>query len=151
MAGWHHRFDGHEFEWTLGVGDGQGGVACCDSWGHKELDTTEWLNWTELKWCPIRTTDNSVLLTDVCKELQFFTCCWLPCRKKPRHRFLQCKNAYHLVREGVFFQFFIFPTNPCCADSESAAKFHLMSDWIHSSTLSLVSWYSRCSFHFRKS
>ena len=35
-----------EFEWTLGVGDGQGGLACCDSWGHKELDTTEWLNWT---------------------------------------------------------------------------------------------------------
>ena len=33
MAGWHHRLDGHEFEWTLGVGDGQGGLACCDSWG----------------------------------------------------------------------------------------------------------------------
>ena len=40
--------DGHEFEWTPGVGDGQGGLACCNSWGHKELDTTEWLNWTEL-------------------------------------------------------------------------------------------------------
>ena len=50
MAGWHHRLDGHEFEWTLGVGDGQGGMACCDSWGHKESDTTEWLNWTELNW-----------------------------------------------------------------------------------------------------
>ena len=48
MAGRHHRLDGHEFEWTLGVGDGQGGVACCDSWGLKESDTTEWLNWTEL-------------------------------------------------------------------------------------------------------
>ena len=48
MAGWHHRLDGHEFEWTLGVGDGQGGQACCDSWGRKELDTTEQLNWTEL-------------------------------------------------------------------------------------------------------
>ena len=47
MAGWHHWLDGHEFEWTLGVGDGQGGLACCDSWGHKELDTTERLNWTE--------------------------------------------------------------------------------------------------------
>ena len=51
MAGWHHQLDGHEFEWTLGVGDGQGGLACCDSWGHKESDTTEWLNWTELKFC----------------------------------------------------------------------------------------------------
>ena len=47
MAGWHHRLDGHEFEWTPGVGDGQGGLACCDSWGCKESDTTERLNWTE--------------------------------------------------------------------------------------------------------
>ena len=49
MAGWHHRLDGREFEWTPGVGDGQGGLACCDSWGRKESDTTEQLNWTELK------------------------------------------------------------------------------------------------------
>jgi len=48
MAGWHHRLEGHDFEWTPGVGDGQGGVACCHSWDCKELDTTEWLNWTEL-------------------------------------------------------------------------------------------------------
>ena len=47
MAGWHHQLDGHEFEWTLGVGDGQGSLECCNSWGRKELDTTEWLNWTE--------------------------------------------------------------------------------------------------------
>ena len=46
MAGWHHRLDGRESEWT-GVGDGQGGLACCNSWGHKESDTTEQLNWTE--------------------------------------------------------------------------------------------------------
>ena len=45
MAGWYHRLDGHEFDLTPGVGDGQGGLACCDSWGLKELDTTEWLNW----------------------------------------------------------------------------------------------------------
>ena len=47
MAGWHHRLDGHEFEWTPGVGDGQGGLVCCDSWGPKESDRTERLNWTE--------------------------------------------------------------------------------------------------------
>ena len=47
MAGWHHQLDGHGFGWTPGVGDGQGGLACCDSWGRKELDTTERLNWTE--------------------------------------------------------------------------------------------------------
>ena len=44
MAGWHHRLDGRESEGTLGVGDGQGGLSCCDSWGHKELDRTELLN-----------------------------------------------------------------------------------------------------------
>ena len=47
-AGWHHRLDGPEFEWTLGVGDRQGSLACCNSWGRKESDTTEQLNWTEL-------------------------------------------------------------------------------------------------------
>ena len=46
MAGWHHWLDGRESEWTPGVGDGQGGLACCDSWGGEELDTTERLNWT---------------------------------------------------------------------------------------------------------
>jgi len=48
MAGWHHWFNGHEFEWTPGVGDGQGSLVCCNPWGHKESDTTERLNWTEL-------------------------------------------------------------------------------------------------------
>ena len=47
MAGWHHWLEGREFEWTPGVGDGQGGLACWDSWGRKESDTTERLNWTE--------------------------------------------------------------------------------------------------------
>ena len=50
MAGWHHRLDGREFEWSPGVGDEQGGLMCCDSWGRKESDTTEWLNWTKLNW-----------------------------------------------------------------------------------------------------
>ena len=45
MAGWHHRLNGHEFEWTPGDGDGQGVLVCCNSWGHKESDTTERLNW----------------------------------------------------------------------------------------------------------
>ena len=49
MVRWHHRLNGHEFGWTVGVGDGQGGLACCSSWGRKESDMTERLNWTELK------------------------------------------------------------------------------------------------------
>ena len=47
MVGWHHGLNGHGFGWTPGVGDGQEGLACCGSWGRKESDTTEWLNWTE--------------------------------------------------------------------------------------------------------
>ena len=47
MAGWHHQLDAHEFGWTPGVSNGQGGLACCDSWGCKESDTTERLNWTD--------------------------------------------------------------------------------------------------------
>ena len=54
MAGWHHWLDGRESEWTPGAGDGQGGLACCDSWGCKESDTSEQLNWTDtllyLRW-----------------------------------------------------------------------------------------------------
>ena len=44
MVGCHHRLNGHEFEQALGVGDGQGSLVCCSSWGRKELDTTELLN-----------------------------------------------------------------------------------------------------------
>ena len=47
MVGWHHRLKGHGFEWTPGVADGQGGLACCSPWGHKESVMTELLNWTE--------------------------------------------------------------------------------------------------------
>ena len=48
MVGWHHQLNGQEFEQAPGVGDGQGSLACCSSWGSKELDTTERLNLTEL-------------------------------------------------------------------------------------------------------
>ena len=47
MVGWHHQLNGHEFEQAPGVGDGQGSLVCCSYWGCKELDTTEWLNWTD--------------------------------------------------------------------------------------------------------
>ena len=48
MVGWHHWLNGHEFEQALGVGDGQGSLVCCGPWGHKESDTTEGLNWTDV-------------------------------------------------------------------------------------------------------
>ena len=66
MAGWRHQLDGHEFEWTLGVGDGQGDLACCDSWGRKESDTTERLNWTEP--IPSRTYRNEAIENQSQKE-----------------------------------------------------------------------------------
>ena len=50
MAGWHHRLNGREFEWALGIGDEQGSLVCSSPWALKEWDTTEQLNWTELIW-----------------------------------------------------------------------------------------------------
>ena len=50
MVGWHHRLNFYEVEKSLGVGDGQGSLACCSPWGHKELNMTERLNWTEQNW-----------------------------------------------------------------------------------------------------
>ena len=61
MAGWHHWLDGHEFEWTQGVGVGQGGLACCNSWGCKELDTTE-LIWSDVDYTPALGVGKSILL-----------------------------------------------------------------------------------------
>ena len=65
MAGRHYWLNGHEFEWTLGVDDGQGGLACCDSWGCKESDMTERLNWTELNFplCVCTTASLSIHLS----------------------------------------------------------------------------------------
>ena len=54
MVGWHHWLDGHEFEWTPGVGDGQGVLACCSPWGRKESNTSERLNWTDIQSCCLR-------------------------------------------------------------------------------------------------
>ena len=59
MAGWHHRLDWHESEWTLGVGDGQGGLACYNSWGREESDMTEWLNWTEC-YCSLQSISKNI-------------------------------------------------------------------------------------------
>ena len=50
MVGWHHQLDRHGFWWTPGVGNGQGVLACCGSWGHRVSDSTEWLKWNELNW-----------------------------------------------------------------------------------------------------
>ena len=85
MVGWHHGLDGCESEWTLGDSDGQGGLVCCDSWGRNELDTTEWLNWTELNWTDIasiyyvihlkpKNISMSYLFFHMCKQEACITC-----------------------------------------------------------------------------
>ena len=71
MAGWHHRLNAHKFEWTLRVGDGQGGLACCNSWGHKESDTTERPNWTELNWTESSSTLHWKLLQSSWMSVHF--------------------------------------------------------------------------------
>ena len=76
MAGWYHWLDGRESEWTPGVGDGQGGLACCDSWGGKESDTTERLNWTELM--PHMTSSN-MACSEFEKFIQGYTANWSYC------------------------------------------------------------------------
>ena len=103
MVGWHHWLNGHESEWTPGVGDGQGGgngqggLACSDSWGRKESDTTEWLNWTELK--PIRTSL-------FCFFLFVFSSSVLPTQERQKCSFNQnyrftyillCRHIIHIL------------------------------------------------------
>ena len=82
MVGWHHRLNGHEFEQASGVGDRQGGLACCSPWGHKESDMTEWLTWTDGFMRNLEKVEMTgslpawdTLLTLVSSVLG--TCCWI--------------------------------------------------------------------------
>ena len=75
VAGWHHWLNGQEFGWTLGVGDGQLGLACCNSWGGKESDMTEWLNWTELNKGLWLSQPFTVILWLAGTEAAFFRSC----------------------------------------------------------------------------
>ena len=85
MVGWHHRLNGHEFGYGPGVGDGQRGLVCCDSWGRKESDTTEGLNWTDsivtLFTCPsmpikCSTSRQEYQISYLFHSLRVFQCNW---------------------------------------------------------------------------
>ena len=82
MVGWHHRLDGHEFEQALGVGDRQGSLVCCSTWGHKESDTTERLNWLTVRVVYMLKDEAEFLLTpghiiSWSKKLKFLLSVWL--------------------------------------------------------------------------
>ena len=74
MTGWHHRLNGHGFGSAPRAGDGQEGLACCNSWGRKESDKTEWLNWTELNWCCLRTPRDKTATSFCINTDRMFLC-----------------------------------------------------------------------------
>ena len=80
LVGWHHRLDGHEFEQALGVGDGQGSLACCSPWDRKESNTTERLNWTDIELCAEMCLNHWQNYVTLCKTMHpsgWLICKWL--------------------------------------------------------------------------
>ena len=78
MARWHHWLDGHKFEQALGVGDGQGSLACCSPWGRKESDMTEIVNWTEvgnIPWKNFKWFENILSTTVACQNITLCKYC----------------------------------------------------------------------------
>ena len=89
MVGWHHQLNGHGFGYPPGVDDGQGGLVCCGSWGHKESDTTKWLNWIEL-------------IYSVCVYIYLNLCVWERERERDRdteddNEGIPCRNDHNIV------------------------------------------------------
>ena len=90
MVGWHHWLDAHEFGWTPGVGDGQGGLTCWGSWGLKESDTTEWLNWTE--WLIHIVVWHNLVY-------QFYCCCSVTKPCLTLCNYMDCSSVLHYLPE----------------------------------------------------
>ena len=78
MVGWHHWLNVPGFGWTLGVGDGQGGLACWGTWGRKESDMTEQLNWTELNWWKLSWQETNIATSSISdiNNIADKSCCW---------------------------------------------------------------------------
>ena len=101
MVGWHHQLNGYGFGWTLAVGDGQGGLACRGSWGCKEWDMTEWLNWTELIW---NWTDLTLSTTAPEKFLDIFLLLSLNKKKVLYYSFNFHFITYYLSKTTLFLK-----------------------------------------------
>ena len=95
MAGWYHWLYGRESEWTLGVGDGQGGLACCDSWGRKESDTTERLIWSDLNGLVVFPT-----FFNLCLNLAIRSS-WSEPQSAPSLVFADCIELLHLWLQKI--------------------------------------------------
>ena len=123
MAGWHHWLDGRESEWTPGVGDGQGGLVCCDSWGRKEW--TRMSNWTELNW-------NMEREVDCPQVVDWVNCLW-------NYAISSRQNIFQNVSpSGVWQKQAIFCSNchvlqqipPAVLSSHLSSPFKPTSDWV---------------------
>ena len=138
VAGWHHQLNGHEFGWTPGVGVGQGGLAWCNSWDHKESDMTEQRNWTELN----RTMCQTLRFLDIVSHLIFKRTLW------GRYCYFQC-FIQHAVNTNFKFSVFIIALNRTQCRS-GLAKFQ-KSEHIHETPISTANYccpsdFKRASF-----
>ena len=100
MVGWYHQLNGHEFEQALGVGDRQGSLAYCSPWGCKKLDTTEWLNWTELN----KVDDYLNLFVKKAHDMDRFNWPGLGEIKQKKHQMRKHRFWKHLVMKIFVFQ-----------------------------------------------
>jgi len=146
MVGWHHWLNGHEFEWALVVGDGQGSLSCCSPWGCKELNMTEWLNWAELKVMRRRTGEYG-------RKTEGFALGWRLRKQRVEDR-NDCydKIIIHLL---IGFQCLVhFPSKivlNCCALSPILSwhlKFYIVSSHEQALTLKCFSFFSTNSHFF---
>ena len=97
IVGWHHWLNEHAFEQAPGVRNGQGGLACCDSWGRKESDTTEWLNWTELK-----VTEDSDCSHEIKRHLLLGGKAMTILNSILKSRDISLPNNFHLFQAMIF-------------------------------------------------
>ena len=119
IAGWHHRLDGHEFEWTPRVGDVQEGLACCNSWGLIGFNMTERLNWTELNWCPRKHSacqpkSSEQILKSIFWFLFFHLCSEIILTKKKKNQVPFLYQTCPALKHSTELIFRNYRINECC-------------------------------------
>ena len=131
MAGWHHRLDGPEFEQTLGVGDGQGGLVCCNSWGCKESDTTERLNWLILKSMDNLLNWRQTLFHLICCFLWVVkSCLWLKCIRSSCNPSLLTCEQHEMLSLLCSYKPRGFPDGTVGKEPPCQHKRHWFNPWV---------------------